>query len=76
MYPDVPLISWPHLPANGRDRCRGVEHPLAVTEPAAGNALPGPTRWADRSPRKSPDQQIILGYVRPPGPGRTFLATR
>lgn len=39
------LIPWPNRIRSGRYRWNEVEHQLELTEPAAGNAIHGLTRW-------------------------------
>lgn len=41
------LIPWPNRIDGGRYRFAGTEHLLARTEPEAGNAIHGLTRWAN-----------------------------
>lgn len=41
----VPLIPWPNRLADGRYRFDGVDHQVAVTEPAKHNAIHGFMRW-------------------------------
>lgn len=78
-FPDsrgTPLIPWPHRLAKGRYRFRGLEHQLGLTQPAAGNGVHGPTRWANWSPQDLSDQHATLGYVLPPQPGYPFTPHR
>jgi aldose 1-epimerase len=41
----APLIPWPNRVGDGRYRFDGVEHQLALTEPAKHNAIHGLLRW-------------------------------
>jgi aldose 1-epimerase len=41
------LIPWPNRVEDGRYRFDGVEQVLALTEPEAGNAIHGLTRWSN-----------------------------
>lgn len=44
------LIPWPNRVAGGRYKFDGEEHQLALTEPAAGNAIHGLLRWRSWRP--------------------------
>jgi aldose 1-epimerase len=41
------LLPWPNRVADGRYTWEGVDHQLALTEPARHNAIHGLTRWAN-----------------------------
>jgi len=66
------LAPWPNRIAEGRYVFDGEEQQLAVTEPAAGNAIHGLVRWASWRPVERESDRIVLGHVLHPQPGYPF----
>jgi aldose 1-epimerase len=66
------FIPWPNRIADGAYRFGGEEHQLPLTEPGAGNAIHGLTRWSHwRLTHESP-VSMQLTHVLPPQPGYPF----
>ena len=66
------LVPWPNRLAEGRYSFQGVEHRLALTEPARGNAIHGLGRWrAWRALEQEPDR-VLMGLRLHPQPGYPF----
>jgi len=54
------LLPWPNRVDGGRYRAAGTEHQLDLSEPAAGNAIHGLTRWSAWSlARQDPDAVVL-----------------
>jgi aldose 1-epimerase len=66
------FVPWPNRIAGGRYRFAGVEHQLPLTEPAAGNAIHGLTRWASWHAVHSNHQSLRLQHTVHPQPGYPF----
>jgi aldose 1-epimerase len=66
------LIPWPNRLAGGRYEFGGTAHQLALTEPTAGNAIHGLTRWANWTVRSAGTDAADLGYALHPQPGYPF----
>jgi aldose 1-epimerase len=63
------LIPWPNRVDRGRYSFQGASYQLDLSEPAAGNAIHGLTRWAGWAETgRSPDS-VALGYVLHGQPG-------
>ncbi len=68
----APLIPWPNRLAGGRYRFDGVDHQVALTEPAKGNAIHGFMRWrAWRALEREP-HRVVVGAVLHPLAGYPF----
>lgn len=55
------LCPWPNRIAGGRYEFGGVEHQLALTEPAQNNAIHGLARWANWTLIERTDASVELG---------------
>ena len=67
------LIPWPNRIDGGRYRFGGAEHVLPLTEPAAGNAIHGLTRWANWEPVHHDQVTLRLRYTLFAQPGWPFV---
>ncbi len=63
------LVPWPNRTARGRWRWNGTDQQLALTEPAAGNAIHGLLRHVLYRVGERSDDAITLHAVVPPQPG-------
>jgi len=63
------LVPWPNRTARGRWRWNGADQQLALTEPAAGNAIHGLLRHVLYRVGERSDDAITLHAVVPPQPG-------
>jgi aldose 1-epimerase len=71
------LVPWPNRIEDGRYDFEGRSHQLALTEPAAGNAIHGLVRWAAWSVAERTAERVVLEHVLHPQPGYPFtLALR
>lgn len=66
------FIPWPNRIADGRYTFDQREHQLPLTEPAAGNAIHGLTRWANWHLVHANGASLRLGHHLPPQPGFPF----
>jgi aldose 1-epimerase len=66
------LAPWPNRVDRGRYSFAGATHQLDLTEPAAGNAIHGLTRWANWTPAAQEDGRADLRYVLHAHPGYPF----
>ncbi len=57
------LCPWPNRVDGGRYATGGVQHQLALSEPANQNAIHGLTRWAGWATTAHTGQQVSLRYV-------------
>jgi aldose 1-epimerase len=57
------LIPWPNRIDGGRYRFAGTDYVLALTEPEAGNAIHGLTRWANWDLAEQSEDHLILRYT-------------
>lgn len=69
------LIPWPNRVDGGRYRFDGVEHALALTEPGAGNAIHGLTRWANWVPVEHGERHLRLWHTLHAQTGWPFVLT-
>lgn len=66
------LLPWPNRVADGRWSWQGEERQLALTEPSAGNAIHGLTRWANWELVDRSATSAHLRYLLHPQPGWAF----
>lgn len=66
------LLPWPNRIDGGRYRFDGAEHRLPLTEPAAGNAIHGLTRWTSWTVADHGPGHVRLAYRLPAQPGYPF----
>jgi aldose 1-epimerase len=66
------LIPWPNRIAGGAYEFDGVRLQLALTEPGAGNAIHGLTRWATWTVVSRSGSSAVFGHVLHPQPGYPF----
>jgi len=66
------FIPWPNRIADGRYTFGGEEHQLPLTEPAAGNAIHGLTRWMPWHLLNDNHVSLRFGLWLPPQPGYPF----
>ena len=71
-YRGTTLAHWPNRIVDGRYEFGGVEHQLALTEPARGQALHGLLSWAEFSDRLVLDDRVVLSAVIEPQAGYPF----
>ncbi|SEB44195.1 aldose 1-epimerase family protein [Microbacterium hydrocarbonoxydans] len=71
-YRGTTLAPWPNRIVDGRYRFGGIEHRLALTEPARGQALHGLLAWAEFSDRLILDDRVVLAAVIEPQTGYPF----
>ncbi|MBW8762870.1 MAG: aldose 1-epimerase family protein [Microbacterium sp.] len=71
-YRGTTLAPWPNRIVDGRYEFDGVEHQLALTEPARGQALHGLLSWAEFSDRLVLDDRVVLAAVIEPQTGYPF----
>lgn len=57
------LIPWPNRIDGGRYRFAGTEHALPLTEPEAGNAIHGLTRWANWDVVQHSNDHLVLRHI-------------
>ncbi len=66
------LIPWPNRLRDGRYAWEGASHQVALTEPSAGNAIHGLTRWMPwRAGETGPDR-VVMTHRLHPQPGWPF----
>jgi aldose 1-epimerase len=68
----APLIPWPNRIGGGRYTFEGVEHQLALSEPAAGNAIHGLLRWLPWRVLERERERVMMGTRLLPQPGYPF----
>jgi aldose 1-epimerase len=68
----APLIPWPNRVGDGCYRFDGVEHRLALSEPAAGNAIHGLLRWRPWQVLERERTRVVMGVPLHPQPGYPF----
>jgi aldose 1-epimerase len=66
------LAPWPNRIEGGVYTFDGVDYRLALTEPAAGNAIHGLVRWAGWSLLERDEARVAMGYLLHPQPGYPF----
>jgi aldose 1-epimerase len=66
------FIPWPNRIADGRYSFDGAEHQLPLTEPPAGNAIHGLTRWANWHVAQANGHSVRLQLMLRPQPGYPF----
>lgn len=66
------FLPWPNRIADGRYTFAGQEHQLPLTEPAAGNAIHGLTRWTPWHLVHDNHVSLRFGHWLPPQPGYPF----
>ncbi|MFJ2544595.1 aldose 1-epimerase family protein [Microbacterium sp. NPDC087589] len=71
-YRGTTLAPWPNRIVDGRYAFGGVEHQLALTEPARGQALHGLLAWAEFEDRLVLDDRVVLAAVIEPQTGYPF----
>ena len=65
------LSPWPNRVAGGRWEQDGQPRQLALTEPAAGNAIHGLVRWATWTASERDEAAVTMAYRLHPQPGWT-----
>ncbi len=68
----APLIPWPNRLADGRYSFDGVEHQLALNEPAKRNASHGLLRWRAWRALERRSDRVVMGVRLHPMPGYPF----
>ncbi|MEV7800728.1 aldose 1-epimerase family protein [Microbacterium foliorum] len=71
-YRGTTLAPWPNRIVDGKYTFGGVEHQLALTEPARGQALHGLLAWAEFEDRLVLDDRVVLAAVIEPQTGYPF----
>lgn len=71
-YRGATLAPWPNRIVDGRYRFGGVEHQLALTEPARGHALHGLVAWTEFVDRLVLDDRVVLVAIIEPQEGYPF----
>ena len=66
------LAPWPNRIDRGRYSFRGSDYQLDLSEPAAGNAIHGLTRWAGWQQARRSDAAVTLTHVLHGRPGYPF----
>jgi aldose 1-epimerase len=66
------LAPWPNRLAGGRYEFGGETHQLAVSEPAAGNAIHGLVRWSGWDLLEATAARVRIGHVLWPQAGYPF----
>jgi aldose 1-epimerase len=69
------LVPWPNRVRDGRYRWQGRELQLALSEPAAGNAIHGLTRWTSWQVLDRDERRAVLSATVWPQPGYPFHLT-
>ncbi len=57
------LLPWPNRIDGGRYRMAGTDYQLDLSEPAAGNAIHGLTRWSAWSPASHGPHAVVLRHA-------------
>jgi len=68
----APLIPWPNRLADGRYRFDGADYQVALTEPAAHNAIHGFLRWRPWRALERGPGRVVMGARLHPTPGYPF----
>jgi aldose 1-epimerase len=68
----APLIPWPNRIGDGRYLFEGLEHQLALSEPAGGNAIHGLLRWRPWRVLERECERVVMGVRLLPQPGYPF----
>ena len=68
----APLIPWPNRLADGRYSFDGVDHELALSEPANHNAIHGLLRWRPWRALEHEPGRVVVGTRLHPSPGYPF----
>ncbi|HTA14910.1 MAG TPA: aldose 1-epimerase family protein [Solirubrobacteraceae bacterium] len=68
----APLIPWPNRLADGRYRFDGVDHELALSEPAKRNAIHGLLRWRPWQASEREPSRVVMSTRLHPQPGYPF----
>ncbi|WP_091227477.1 aldose 1-epimerase family protein [Microbacterium sp. 3J1] len=71
-YRGATLAPWPNRIVDGRYTFGGIEHRLALTEPARGQALHGLLAWAEFEDRLVLDDRVVVAAVIEPQSGYPF----
>ena len=66
------LIPWPNRLADGRYCFDGVDHQLALSEPARHNAIHGLLRWRPWRAVQRESDRVVMGIRLHPTPGYPF----
>lgn len=66
------LVPWPNRLADGRYDFAGVEHQLALSEPATGSAIHGLLRWTPWHALRHDAASVLMGTRLHPQPGYPF----
>src|SRR5581483_250240 len=66
------LMPWPNRIDGGRYEWEGETHQLALTEPAAGNAIHGLARWVSWRAVEHEAARVVVEHVVHPQPGYPF----
>ena len=66
------LVPWPNRVRDGRYRWQGRNLQLPLSEPAAGNAIHGLTRWMSWQPVERERHRVVLSATVWPQPGYPF----
>lgn len=64
-----PLIPWPNRVRDGRYEFGGASYQLALTEPAAQNAIHGLVRWANWTVADRAPDRVVMEYILHPQTG-------
>ncbi|GAB3596017.1 aldose 1-epimerase family protein [Microbacterium tumbae] len=71
-YRGATLAPWPNRVVDGRYSFGGLEHQLALSEPARGHALHGLVSWLEFADRVVASDRIVLAAVVEPQSGYPF----
>ena len=71
-YRGATLAPWPNRVVDGTYAFAGVEHQLALTEPARSHALHGLVAWEEFADRVVEPDRVVLGAVIEPQSGYPF----
>jgi aldose 1-epimerase len=66
------LAPWPNRLGDGRYSFEGIEHQLAISEPARHNAIHGLLRWRSWSALEHEPGRVLMGARLHPEPGYPF----
>ncbi|WOF22471.1 aldose 1-epimerase family protein [Microbacterium betulae] len=75
VYRGTTLAPWPNRVVDGRYAFDGVEHRLALTEPARGHALHGLLAWADFAVLDEGPAHVVLAATIQPQEGYPWRVT-
>ncbi len=68
----APLIPWPNRLKDGRYSFDGADYQVALSEPRAGNAIHGLTRWWPWRAIEREADRVVMGVRLHPHPGYPF----